>query len=212
MIVSHSCFLGTVATIWKGGDTSITSEAIEVMETEGASLGEQLLDASRRNNDDLTKTILENLGDDSSMIANLINSSKDPLGNTALHLCCKYGSWEVLDDLLDQEGIEIDPQNKIDGDTPLHVTVIYAHEEPEHGTFIARNLVEVGADPRLKNSHNQKPIDLIHGDELDELIDLLPGAELAADMGPLPSDEDETEVIDDGSDDGDEDIVVNSAI
>lgn len=176
------------------------------METEGASLGEQLLDAARRNNADLLTTILETLENDSNKIAALVNSSRDPFGNTALHLCCKYGSWEVLDELLDQDGIEIDPQNKTEGDTPLHVTVRYAQEEPEHGTFIARSLVEVGADPRLKNKANQKAIDIIHGDELAELTDLLQGAELAADMGGHQADENEGEIIDDGSDDDDDDL------
>lgn len=176
------------------------------MESEGASLGEQLLDASRRNNVDLLNTILESLADEPDKIAELINSSKDPFGNTALHLACKSGSWEVLDVLLDQDNIEIDPQNKVDGDTPLHVTARYAQDEPEHGTFIARNLVEVGADPRLRNKHNQKPIDLIHGDELDELVDLLQGAELAADMGGAQAEDVEGEVIDDGPDDDDPDV------
>lgn len=175
------------------------------MESEGASFGEQLLEASRRNNIDLLKTIWESLANDPEKIADLVNSSKDPFGNTALHLSCKSGSWEVLDELLDQDNIEIDPQNKVDGDTPLHVTVKYAEDEPEHGTFIARNLIEVGADPRLRNKHNQKPIDLIHGDELDDLIDLLQGAELAADMGGEQA-EDVEEVIESDSDDEDPDI------
>ncbi|QLQ80035.1 hypothetical protein HG537_0D00350 [Torulaspora globosa] len=173
------------------------------MESEGASFGEQLLEASRRNNTELLNSVLESVGSEPDGIADLINGSKDPFGNTALHLSCKFGSWEVLDILLDQENIEIDPQNKVDGDSPLHVTVRYAQEEPEHGTFIARNLVEVGADPRLRNRHNQKPIDLIHGDELDELVDLLQGAELAADMGGDLAEDVEDEVIDDGGADPD---------
>lgn len=178
------------------------------MTSEGASYGEQLLEASRRNNVDLLNSILESVGNDPVKIAEVVNTSQDPFGNTALHLCCKTGAWEVLDILLDQVDIEIDPQNKVDGDTPLHVTVRYAQDEPEHGTFIARNLIEVGADPRLKNKHNQKPIDLIHGEELDELIDLLQGAELAADVGRQQAEEDGEEIIDDGSDD--EDVDINS--
>lgn len=175
---------------------------IPSMSSEGASAGEQLLDASRRNNSDLLSSIFETLGHDAEKIAELINTSKNPLGNTALHLCCKYGSWEVLDTILDQEGgIDIDPQN-VDGDTPLHVTVRYCDEEPEHGLFIARNLIEVGADPRIKNINNQLPLDLVHGDDKDELIDLLQGAALAADN--YDGDEgDEPELIDD--DDGEED-------
>ena len=151
------------------------------METEGASFSEQLLDASRRNNVDLLETILDTLNHDKDKIAHLINESEDPFGNTAIHLCCKYGSWEVLDKILDQEGdIEIDPQNR-NGDTPLHLAVKYSEDEPEHGTFIAQNLIEVGADPRVRNNDGHRPIDLIHSTELDELADLLQGAELAAD-------------------------------
>lgn len=176
------------------------------METEGASLGEQLLEASRRNNVDLLDDVFHDLEGDSTKIAELINNSKDPFGNTALHLCCKYGSWDVLDKILDQEGgIEIDSQNDLEGNTPLHVAVKYAEEEPEHGTFIAQNLIEVGADPRIRNNDNNRPIDLIHNDELEDLIDLLQGAELAADNGGEVIKAEE-ENIDDDDDDQDIDI------
>ncbi|CAR31085.1 hypothetical protein ZYGR_0P03910 [Zygosaccharomyces rouxii] len=175
------------------------------MDKEGASFGEQLLDASRRNNIDLLKMVFEGLGGDPERISELINESRDPLGDTALHLCCRYGSWEVLDEILDQDGIEIDPQNTKELDTPLHVTVRYAHDEPEHGTFIARNLVEVGADPRIKNMNGDKPVDLIHGDDLDELIDLLQGAELAADNDRVDDGEEGEIIEDDGEDVDDED-------
>ncbi|SCU88006.1 LANO_0D00782g1_1 [Lachancea nothofagi CBS 11611] len=169
--------------------------------TEGASLQEQLLDAARRNNIDLLETIFEELGSDETKIAELINSSCDPMGNSSIHLCCQYGSWEVLDRILDQEGgIEIDSRNKIDGDTPLHAAVRYALTEPEHGIFIAQNLVEVGADPRLLNKAGQKPLDLVHGPELDSLIDLLQGAELAAENQGVVNEED-AELIDDGPED-----------
>lgn len=174
------------------------------MDKEGASFGEQLLDASRRNNVDLLKMVFEGLGDDQEKIAKLINESRDPLGDTALHLCCHYGSWEVLDEILDQGGIEIDPQNTKDLDTPLHVTVRYAHDEPEHGTFIARNLVEVGADPRIRNENGDKPVDLVHGDDLDELIDLLQGAELAADSDRVGEGEEGEIIEDDGEEVDDE--------
>lgn len=175
------------------------------MESEGASQGEQLLDASRRNNVDLLETVFKDLNEDPIKIADLINHSKDPFGNTALHLCCKYGSWDVLDKILDQEGgIEIDPHNTIDGDTPLHEAVKYAQEEPEHGSFIIQNLIEVGADPRAKNNNNEKPIDLIHSDDLDDLVDLLQGAELVADnAGEITKDEEED--IPDNDDDDDDD-------
>lgn len=172
------------------------------MDKEGASFGEQLLDASRRNNVDLLKMVFEGLENNQEKIVELINESRDPLGDTALHLCCRYGSWEVLDEILDQDGIEIDPQNTKELDTPLHLTIRYAHDEPEHGTFIAKNLVEVGADPRIRNQNGDKPVDLIHGDDLDELIDLLQGAELAADNDGA---DENGEVIEDDGEDVDDD-------
>lgn len=172
------------------------------MDKEGASYGEQLLEASRRNNVDLLKMVFESLEGDQEKIAEVINESSDPLGETTLHLCCQYGSWEVLDVILDQDGIEIDPQNK-DLDTPLHVTVRYSHDEPQHGTFIAKNLVEVGADPRIRNKDGDKPVDLIHSDELDELIDLLQGAELAANNDGA-GDGEEGEVIEDDGEEVDD--------
>lgn len=167
---------------------------------EGASLGEQLLDASRRNNEDLFDTVIATIGnEDRNRLSKLINESHDPMGNTALHLCCQYGSWEVLDKLLDLDAdIEIDNKNKSNGDTPLHLAVRYSLEEPEYGTFIVSNLIEVGADPRIKNNHGQKPSDLIHGDELDDLFDLLQGAELAVDNGGMEGlQEQEIDVSDD---------------
>lgn len=181
------------------------------MDGEGASYGEQLLDAARRNNVDLLNTVFENLQGSPEQIADLINSSRDPLGDTALHLCCQYGSWEVLDTILDQDGIEIDPQNTKELDTPLHVIVRYAQDEPEHGTFMAKNLIEVGADPRIRNRDGDKPIDLIHSEDLDDLVDLLQGAELAADNDRAGDDEQGEDVEDDDAgeedDEGDEDEV-----
>ena len=174
------------------------------MEADGASQGEQLLDAARRNNVDLLETVFKELEEDPAKIADVVNHSKDPFGNTALHLSCRYGSWEVLDKILDQEGgIEIDPHNIIDGDTPLHAAVKYAQDEPEHGLFIVQNLIEVGADPRARNNHNERPIDLIHSDELDDLVDLLQGAELVTDnAGEMTKEEEEEEnIVDDDDDD-----------
>lgn len=176
----------------------------QLSQDEGASLGEQLLDACRRNNEDLFDTVISTIGsEDRNRLSKLINESHDPMGNTALHLCCQYGSWEVLDKLLDLDAdIEIDNKNTRDGDTPLHLAVRYSLDEPEHGTFIVLNLIEVGADPRIKNNHGQKPSDLIHGDELDNLFDLLQGAELAADNGGMEGlQEQEVNVSDDDDDD-----------
>lgn len=59
---------------------------------------------------------------------------------------------EVLDTLLDQEGLEVDPIDRMELDTPLHKAVRFinglAKEEWESGTSIAELLLDAGADPR----------------------------------------------------------------
>lgn len=129
--------------------------------TEGALNAEQLLECARRNNTELLETLKSTLGD--AGLAQCVNATREVVtNNSALHLAVAGGHWEVLDVLLDVEGIEIDPQNR-EGNTPLHAAVLYAADEPEHGAFIVENLVEVGSDPRIKNSHGLRPVQLVRG-------------------------------------------------
>lgn len=144
------------------------------MAEEGASYTEQLLDAARRNNTDLLTEIIKESG---GQIPQIINGSRDATGNTALHLAAKYGSYEVLEEMLDQEGVEVDPVNRLDGDTPLHLAVRYAETEPEHGAFIAETLIEAGADARIKNNSGLRPLQLVRDN--DSLAELLQSAEMA---------------------------------
>ncbi|KAH3679435.1 hypothetical protein WICMUC_000980 [Wickerhamomyces mucosus] len=146
------------------------------MSEEGASFKEQILDASRRNNTELIDEIISNAPADK--LLHVLNESRDSLGNTPLHLTAKYGSYEVMDKLLDQEGLELDPINNIDGDTPLHLAVRYSEHEPEHGTFISEELIEAGADARLQNKNGLKPLELVQTSN-DALQELLQSAEYA---------------------------------
>lgn len=128
--------------------------------SEGASYTEQILDACRRNNDLLLQQIFEEL-ETPKAIADAINKAVDPTGNTAIHLAVHYGNYQALDVILDQEGIDIDPRNRSDGDTPLHLAVKYTYDDFDYGKFLVEQLVDVGADPRIKNKHGDRPIDLI---------------------------------------------------
>lgn len=60
---------------------------------------------------------------------------------------------EVLDLLLDQEGLEVDPLDRLDRETPLHKAVRFANELPPQDWEVAKMFVELlldaGADPRL---------------------------------------------------------------
>lgn len=59
---------------------------------DGASYSEQLIEAARRNNDDLFEEIEKEVKD----IVELINTATDPLGNSALHLAAFNGSCKLL--------------------------------------------------------------------------------------------------------------------
>ncbi len=63
---------------------------------------------------------------------------------------------EVVDTLLDQEGLEVDPLDRLEGDTPLHKAVRFvnglAKGEWEDGKAMVELLLDAGADPRLVRS------------------------------------------------------------
>lgn len=59
---------------------------------------------------------------------------------------------EVLDTLLDQEGLEVDPLDRLEADSPLHKAVRFVNGLPkpdwEAGGSLIELLLDAGADPR----------------------------------------------------------------
>ena len=59
---------------------------------------------------------------------------------------------EVLDTLLDQEGLEVDPVDRLEQDIPLHKAVRFVNgldkNEWEAGAAVVELLLDAGADPR----------------------------------------------------------------
>ena len=57
-----------------------------------------------------------------------------------------------MDMILDQEGVEVDPRDRIDRDTPLHQAVRFVNgrirEEWEEAKALPELLLDAGADPR----------------------------------------------------------------
>jgi len=112
---------------------------------------EELLFAScRQHNVDLLREALSHLKTPQA-IGEFINASRDPLGNTALHVASFRGSLDCLDFLLDQDGVEVDPHNRMEGDTPLHSAARLSTEEgaEEEAKAVIEMLLEAGADPRF---------------------------------------------------------------
>ncbi|KAI4165354.1 MAG: hypothetical protein LQ342_001222 [Letrouitia transgressa] len=144
---------------------------------QGATPRELLLEACRRNNTSLLADLIasfHNTHPSSSSAAppralvDLLNTARDAVGRHALHVAAGCGSYEVLDVLLDQEGLEVDPVDRMEGDTPLHSAVRWINgvsRGPEGGWAgagaVVELLVDAGADPRARNKARLKPVELV---------------------------------------------------
>lgn len=141
------------------------------MADEGASPRELVLEACRRNNTSLLEDVLLDYKS-AQEIAPLLNNARDGIGNGVLHVAASYGSCtltmskrgrrrvrltykdvdDVIDLLLDQEGLEVDSLDRLERDTPLHKAVRYVNEQPKTEWSDARALVDLlldaGCDPR----------------------------------------------------------------
>ena len=163
--------------------------------SDGASYGEQLLESARRNNTELFQEIAAEFGENHEKLAALINETKEViLANSPLHIATSKGHWEFLDMVLDVEGVEIDPLNR-EGDTPLHLAVKFAAQEPDFGFFIVDNMIDAGSDVRIVDKHGLKPVNYVSDNEklraLLESAEYANGAEFQAGNGELAEDDDD---------------------
>lgn len=167
------------------------------MADDGATPRELLLEACRRNNTTLLTDLLSNppLSSSPAATATFLNTTTDALGASALHLAAQHGSYDVLDQILDQEGVEIDGQEKRDGDTALHRAARWcngldAREWDTDGKAVVDILVDAGCDPRIRNRAKLRPFDLL--DPRNAVCrDVLRNAEMTMMAGDDVVDEDE---------------------
>lgn len=136
---------------------------------EGASPRELVVEACRRDQQHLIEQVLDTMSEKSNEeVAKFFNNVKDAMGNYALHICAMYGSYDVMDALFDIQYFECDPLTRQDQDTPLHVAVRFANEKDSNlGLEMIEMMCEAGCDPRVRNKHGQKPVDLVYGDYKD---------------------------------------------
>ena len=104
---------------------------------------------------------------------------------------------DVLDILLDQEGLEIDEIDRMEQDTPLHKAVRYVNsldkaEWAGAGHPIVEILLDAGCDPRIRNKAKLKPIELADPRNT-ELRSILQKGEFAMQAGGDVVEEDEDE-------------------
>jgi len=134
-------------------------------EEEGASPKEQILEACRRDNVELFQAVLSSMkGQSKEQIAEFFNTATDTMGNYLLHVCATYGSYDVMDELLNVEYLECDPLTRREKETPIHCAVRYANErEVELGEAMAKMLIDAGGDPRVRDGHGRKPAEMCTG-------------------------------------------------
>ncbi|MCJ1302345.1 hypothetical protein MMC08_005148 [Hypocenomyce scalaris] len=106
------------------------------------------------------------------------------------------GADEVLDTLLDQEGLEVDPIDRLEADTPLHKAVRFVNglskSQWEAGGSLVELLLDAGADPRVRNKAKLKPMELVDPRNT-ELRGILQKGEFAMMAGNDVVDEDDEE-------------------
>ncbi|KAF9411093.1 hypothetical protein BGZ94_001447, partial [Podila epigama] len=109
-------------------------------DTEGATHNELLIAACRDDNLEILEEVLS--ADASSFDIN----HTDGLGNSALHYAARHGSTGCLEILLYYDGIDVNKQNRIEGDTPLHKAAGY--DDPEVALEMVQILVQGGASTK----------------------------------------------------------------
>ncbi|TRM70611.1 ankyrin repeat-containing domain protein [Schizophyllum amplum] len=127
------------------------------MSSEGASNNERLMAAARDDNVELLEEVFEQGGFD-------INY-QDGLGNTALHVAVSQGSTDVLEHILSHDDCDVDPINRIEKATPLHLAVKVEH--PELRKYLVDSLLEAGADTRIKDKNGETALELVPADDAD---------------------------------------------
>ncbi|KAI0534050.1 ankyrin repeat protein [Xylaria digitata] len=131
---------------------------------EGASVGEQLIEACRRNNTDLLTEIIQGCKSNKE-ISHLMNNTTSVMGNYLYHEAALQGNYEIIDMLLDQPEFECDPINRAEGDTPLHSAIRWINSEPpaqrEFGNALVEMMLEAGSSTRVKNKAKLTPYQLV---------------------------------------------------
>ncbi|GJE98853.1 ankyrin repeat domain-containing protein [Phanerochaete sordida] len=128
-------------------------------DTKGASNNEILIHAVREDNEDMLLELFEKGGFD-------INY-QDGLGNTALHYAASLGSTAVLEHILSHDECDVDPINRIERATPLHLAVKL--EDPELRHFVVESLLDAGADTFIKDKNGETVVDLVPDEDKETL-------------------------------------------
>ncbi|KAL1935694.1 hypothetical protein VTP01DRAFT_4834 [Rhizomucor pusillus] len=132
---------------------------------EGATPNEIMLAACRNDQDDVLEDLLMTKGDQLDV------NFTDSIGDTALHYAAKYGALNCMEILVNLDDINVNIQNKMQKETPLHKAVQY-RDDPDLALSMVDLLLEAGADPKIENRDRATPLMLVDPKD-DDMKDLL---------------------------------------
>ncbi|KAL1702724.1 ankyrin repeat-containing domain protein [Schizophyllum commune] len=127
------------------------------MSSEGASNNERLMAAARDDNVEMLEEIFKQGGFD-------INY-QDGCYSAYIVVSVSHGSTDVLEHILSHEDCDVDPINRIEKATPLHLAVQVDH--PELRKYLVESLLEAGADTRIKDKNGETALDLVPTDDTE---------------------------------------------
>jgi len=117
------------------------------VETPFSAFNKLLIDAARTDNVEQLLEVFEQPDEIYDV------NHQDGTGNTALHYAALKGYLDILNELLEHEGCDVDYVNYLEGATPLHLAVKIP--EPELRALIVDSLLDAGADTHIKDKAGQ---------------------------------------------------------
>ncbi|OBZ83318.1 hypothetical protein A0J61_08626 [Choanephora cucurbitarum] len=141
--------------------------------TEGASSNELMLALCRGDQEEELDSLLAEGNCDVTFV--------DGAGNSATHYAAKAGSIGCLEVLVNHDEVDLDIQNTLEGNTPLHLAVQYANEDHEMASAMVELLLAGGANPKIENKNKLTPF-MLASPKFKDIKDKLQEAAAAYDL------------------------------
>ncbi|KZV79349.1 hypothetical protein EXIGLDRAFT_632196, partial [Exidia glandulosa HHB12029] len=114
---------------------------------------ERLLAAARTDNEEMLQEVFDAGGYDINFQD---GCARPPLDDFCM---LNSGSLTVMELLLEQDGCDVDLQNRTERATPLHLALKI--EEEDLRKAVVESLLDAGADTRVRNKSGAAPIDIV---------------------------------------------------